>query len=380
MISVLIPDMPKANDLLPYLHQIDLNRQYTNFGPLNQELESRLEAYIASQSTIDEKLYITTVANATLGLESVFSLLGLSVDAKVLVPALTFPATATAILRHKLTPLFSDVDPHSWLMTPEIARSAVAQGHRIDLVVPVAAFGVPQDVLGWDLFTEETGIPVVIDAAGAFSNQTVGKKTHVIFSLHATKSLGGGEGGFIATRDVELCNKIRIFSNFGLEKQGGEIAISGTNAKLSEYHAAVALASLDTWEVRQALRKKLLHYWLERLLPLRESAQIITQYTMEQYAHSLLPLRFKNTHCMTALADYLLDKKIQTRRWYYPLLPNHPCFSSYPLASDISIAQQLSQELLGLPFHIHLQLTEIDYITDVLIKWLSGNNHKDGSS
>jgi dTDP-4-amino-4,6-dideoxygalactose transaminase len=374
-IKLLVPDMPSADELLPYLRQIDANRHYTNYGPLNTMLEAQLAARLICHSDTTESLHITTVANATLGLEVVFQALCLPKAAKVLMPSLTFPATATAVVRQGLTPVFSDIDASSWLLTPEIARAALAVHPDIKLIVPVAAFGVPVAVAEWDQFVEDTGIPVVVDAAGAFGNQRIGKHIHIVFSLHATKALGGGEGGFIATYSHDLISRIRILSNFGINpEQDAKIFMAGTNAKMSEYHAAVTLASLDRWESRQILRMNLLSEWLTKLTPLMEEGAIEIQLEMEKHSHSLLPLRFTGIHDLSSLIDNLSANHIQTRRWYYPLLPSHPAFSTYATLGDISFAQQLSSELLGLPFHLDLTSDDIDYIIRALTKYLRVSN------
>lgn len=363
-ISLLVPDMPKANDILPYLHQIDANKHYTNFGPLNNELEWRLKnSLIQPEKSGSNELHITTVSNATVGLELIFAALDLPSKGKALVPALTFPATATALLRQGLTPVFSDVDSETWLMTPMLAKEALRIHPDICLIVVVAAFGLPVDSTQWDDFTVETGIPVVVDAAGAFGNQCIGNNIHLVFSLHSTKSLGGGEGGFIATKNSTLIKKIRTLSNFGIDlSHEGYISIPGTNAKLSEYHAAVTLAALDRWQERRTLRIDLLQYYIQALNNLFEKNQIQIQKDTHHYAHSLLPIYFKYFTDVSIIADYLTRKNIQTRRWYYPLLPNHPAFFNYKKIGELNSASKIINSLLGLPFHLSLQKKEIDYI------------------
>jgi dTDP-4-amino-4,6-dideoxygalactose transaminase len=366
-IKLLVPDMPNADELLPYLRQIDANRHYTNYGPLNTLLEAQLAARMLRPSGYECPLHITTVANATVGLEVTFQALGLPKGAKVLMPSLTFPATASAAIKQCLNPVFSDIDAESWLLTPAMARDALETYPDIKLIVPVAAFGVPVSAQDWDQFVVDTGIPVVVDAAGAFGNQQVGKKIHVVFSLHATKALGGGEGGFIATYNQELIARIRILSNFGINPdEDGKIFIAGTNAKMSEYHAAVTLAALDRWSQRQQLRKDLLDTWLFKLAPLILQDHVRIQAGMNDYSLTLLPLHFHRIGYASKLAALLAQKNIQTRRWYCPLVPHHPAFASYAVVGDLSFASKLSNELLGVPFHLELSEDDIDYVTNAI--------------
>ncbi len=77
--------------------------------------------------------------------------MGAGADSRVMMPALTFPATATVVRRIGAREVLVDVDPDNWSLTPEIALAALQRTH-VDLVVPVAAFGCPQDVDAWDAF------------------------------------------------------------------------------------------------------------------------------------------------------------------------------------------------------------------------------------
>src|SRR3546814_2565438 len=113
-------------------------------------------------------------------------------------------------------------------------------------VLPVAPFGASVPVEDWDAFSEETRIPVVIDAAAGFDGARFGRSPAMI-SLHATKALAAGEGGLVASRDRGRLANIRSRSNFGFQAGTRSAVRFGTNAKLSEYAAAVCLASLDGW-------------------------------------------------------------------------------------------------------------------------------------
>src|SRR5689334_13977749 len=100
-IPLLVPDMPSADELLPYLRRIDASRWYTNFGPLVDELERELRESLGEAS----QAALTTVANCTLGLELALAASGLAPGARVLLPALTFVATGMAVRRAGYTPV-----------------------------------------------------------------------------------------------------------------------------------------------------------------------------------------------------------------------------------------------------------------------------------
>jgi dTDP-4-amino-4,6-dideoxygalactose transaminase len=167
-----------------------------------------------------------------------------------------------AIIRAGLTPIFTDICIHQWVLTPEIVLKA-CEKLVIHAVLPVAAFGRPLEVERWDEFTKQTGIPVIIDAASAFGNQRVGATTSVVFSFHATKPLAIGEGGAVASADPRFIEDIRRRSNFGFDS--GSVIKAGTNAKLSEFHAVVGLAALRRWPENVRRRRELAAYYQQTL-------------------------------------------------------------------------------------------------------------------
>jgi dTDP-4-amino-4,6-dideoxygalactose transaminase len=341
--------------LVPYLERIDQARWYTNFGPLAQELEDRLSREFRIPGKPDA--LAITVGSCTAGIELALRALELPAGAPVLVPALTFVATATAVLSAGLTPIVCDVDPGSWLLTPDIAID-VLRHTPLRAVVPVATFGCPQDTRVWSEFHSKTGLPVIIDAASSFGNQTDCGPTCSVFSLHATKALAAGEGGFVVTRDARLAKAVRQLSNFGINLTDpavapiGAVTMIGTNAKLSEYHAAVGLASLDdgadTAHRRRGLYKE--YTAAVRNIP---GLQTTWQRAPEDCVRSVCCLKFESSELRDRAEGALDNAGVATRRWYLPLINRHPAFLRIrhrptPTADD------LANGLLGIPFHLDL--------------------------
>lgn len=359
-IPLLIPSMPTAEELLPWLRKIDENRWYANFGPLNAEFERELASRIPGPTGFD----LTTVANGTAGLEMALMGLGLAKGARVLIPAITFVATGTAVLRAGCVPVIADVDSDTWLLTPEIARQALAQG-PLDAVMPVSTFGRAQDTDAWDAFTEESGVPVVIDAAGAMGNQGVGWSGLVVFSLHATKSLGCGEGGAVVGRDSELITRIRRATNFGIDLESpiGE-SHGGTNAKLSEYHAAVGLASLPAWERNKAVRATLRALYLRSMSD--HGLDLAYQACPQDQLYTIFIVRLKQCGDVAKVVAGLAAQGVGSRRWYCPPLSHHKAFAACPIVGDIPVSEALGRELVGLPFFPGLGAAEVDAVAKAL--------------
>ncbi|MET0331934.1 MAG: DegT/DnrJ/EryC1/StrS family aminotransferase [Dyella sp.] len=351
--------LPDADVLLPYLRRIDGNRWYTNFGPLVGELEQRLAQTFASKATPT----VVTAANGTAALELALGALQLPAGATVLLPALTFVATATAVIRAGYRPLIADVDPDHWLLTPEHAHAWLAN-HRIDAVMPVATFGLAQSVTAWDAFYQQTGVPVLIDAAGAFGNQAAAQHCHVAFSMHATKTLAAGEGGFVVTPDSSLAARVRQLSNFGIDLEcASQVFTPGCNGKLSEYHAAVAHAALDQWPHVSAQRRQAQARYLHLLQ--QYCPTVRRQPRDDDGVYPIMVVALPAPHRARDLQAQLASAGIQTRQWYCPTLDQHPAFREF--APDaLPVSHDLSQRLLGLPFFLDISAAQMQHVCRTL--------------
>jgi dTDP-4-amino-4,6-dideoxygalactose transaminase len=316
-VKVLVPDVPTADEIMPYLRKIDENKWYSNTGPLVKELESRMGG--------------VTVSSATLGLE-----LAAKVTFKKLrvrIPAFTFVATATALLRAGFQPVLCDVGDYWSLKDID------------DQSLPVCPFGAGVTAGG------------LVDAASAWGNQHHGNR---VFSLHATKALPAGEGGLVCGNS-ELLERVRRLANFGLEPDRyahGIVTEAGTNAKLSEYHAAVALAALDRWPKTAAIRRRLHALYVERLPEIERQPRAEGVYTT-------FPILVKDA---AEIARLMAEKGIETRRWYTPTLERHPAFANLPREGGLKNCQRLNDELLCLPFHAGITESDVDQVCEVL-RW-----------
>ena len=358
-IPLLVPDLPAAEDLLPYLRRIDESRWYTNFGKLVGELEGEL-----SRITKNKRLpACATVANCSLGLELALTAMGLPRGGRVLIPALTFVATAASVVRSGLTPVVADVHEGTWLLPPDSARSALG-ALEIACVIPVATFGCPQQADAWDAFSADTSVPVLIDAAGAIGNQSVGDRTSCVFSLHATKTLGAGEGGFIASHDRELVERVRRLTNFGIDPLTGIVGAVGTNAKMSEYHAAVALAALNAWPEQADIRRRLARHYCNTLSDC--SPEVCMQVRPAEGVYSIFPVMLPRHADPASVAQGLARKRIGSRRWYFPLVHEHPAFRESIRADALAISTRLSGRIIGLPFHPFLTESQIELVCRAL--------------
>ena len=360
-VAVARPRLPTAEAILPHLQRIDTARWYSNFGPLLSEMEERLAARFG------EGARIVTTVNATQALTLTLQAMDLPKGALCAVPAWTFVATAHAVIQAGLVPWFVDVDPETWMLDAEAVTAAIKRAPGpVSAVVPVAAFGAMPDLKAWKDFQESTGVRVVIDAAAAFDAANDAELPLVV-SLHATKVLGMGEGGFLATRDQALADRVRQLTTFGFDGSR-ESLCAATNAKLSEYSAAVGLAALDAWPADR-LRWFMTAQTLRRALINTPGVRFQTGWGE----------RWTTSVCVVGLPDGTAERveaalradDIATRQWWGRGCHVSPAFVTAP-CDALPNTQRLANATLGLPFAIDLSASDIARIADSLTRALAG--------
>jgi len=272
------------------------------------------------------------------------------------------------------------------MLTPSIARLACAQT-KVDAVLPVATFGMPHDLCEWQHFEAETGLPVIIDAAAAYGSQWLqGAQGTLVFSLHATKSLPAVEGGLVVSTRPGIAAKVRQLSNFGInltasvELPIGALAGCGTNAKMSEYHAAVCLASLEAW-TRHAEERTRLHTQLKGVLDRLSGNQLRWQTQGTGgilQAPTLLCAMLPDELARERLEQTCERNRIRTRRWYQPLLHHMKAMRGHCDFLKTPNAEYLARHLLGLPFFREMTASHRDRIESAVMKVFTERSHEVG--
>lgn len=231
-------------------------------GEEGERFEQELAAYLGVEDVV-------VVTSGTSALHLALVALGIGPGDAVIVPDFTFPATANVVELVGARPVFVDVDPRTYNMTPEGLRAAIEawQGpERLRAVMPVHEFGCPADMTGIMAIASAHGLKVVEDAACALGATHEGRMAGTIgdagcFSFHPRKALTTGEGGAIATHDRDIAHRLRQLRNHGMERSpnGIEFVLPGYNYRLTNFQAAlgrVQLTKFAGWlEARRTLKR-----------------------------------------------------------------------------------------------------------------------------
>jgi dTDP-4-amino-4,6-dideoxygalactose transaminase len=348
-IPIVKPKLPKALDVLPLLQSIDESHIYTNRGPLVEQLEELYANHFKVKSS-----QVVALANATLGIT------GCCAASPVTtwhIPSFTFAATGLAVLNSGDSVVFQDVDLKDWQLSTEFIEPNRSHTHG---VIPVLPFGAPLDLEKWSNFKH-----VIIDAAasmgsGVFDLSVLPKSWFVVFSLHATKVLGAGEGAVVICGSEENALKLKSWANFGFNANRNSITI-GTNAKMSEFAAAYGISSYMGKE-----KEKI--EWLAVQQYIEKEGGSLFRSVVHDYPgfRPYWILQFSNVEQKREIEKILTNMDIQTRSWWASPLHEMPAFSGQQIASEMGNSIFLSSTVLGLPCFRDLHLSDVKLISNVL--------------
>ena len=231
---------PNLGDRAYFMERVERildSRWFTNNGECVQELERELAAWLGVK-------HVVAVCNATIGLEIAIRALGL--EGEVIVPALTFVATAHALQWQQIRPVFCDIDPETHVLDPVEVEKLITP--RTTGILGVHLWGRQCNIDALTDMAQRRGLALMFDAAHAFGCSHRGRMIGgfgraEVFSFHATKFFNSFEGGAIAADDEALAKKIRLMTNFGFAGYDNVVHV-GTNGKMSEVAAAMGLTSL----------------------------------------------------------------------------------------------------------------------------------------
>lgn len=335
----------KAEFLTPRIESLAASGIFANRGPQVRELESRLAAWL----NLNEANLVVT-SNATVALTAAIAL---SPASSWHVPAWSFPATALAPLHIGKPITFVDIDSDTWLVVDH--RDDQATG-----LLNTIPFGGSFNQSAWSHPGE-----IVIDAAASLATRPsclggLPESAAVVFSLHATKTMGGAEGGVVVFGSEDRANLARAWINFGFSGARESIVL-GTNGKMSEYDAAVANARLDGWEEESGEWRRIreLSIDVNRKLKLPQ-----TPYSMDAIGPYWIALFNSPGERQRAISS-LKAHGIATRLWWSEGLHKMPAFAQEDVAPILNV-EYLSARYLGLPFFAGIDQQTLQLVSDIL--------------
>lgn len=306
------PTVPEADQVVDDVRKILGSGMLTNASYV-RELERRSAEYLGVRHCI-------AVSSCTSGLMLVLRAAELTGD--IVIPSFTFVATAHAAAWNGLRPVFADIDPQT--LTLSAAQTLLSIGVRTSAILATHTYGTPCDIEGLVKVARRDGIRLFFDAAHAFGSKYQGTPIGgfgdaEVFSLSPTKVLVAGEGGIIATNDDILAQRCRIGRDYA-NPGDYNARFVGLNARMSEFHAAIALASLDGLEDRIARRNEIASLYRGSLSDVPGvSFPLVPAGDRSTYKDLTIVIDEAEFGCdAQQLGRVLADDGIDTRRYYAP--------------------------------------------------------------
>ncbi len=338
-------------------------------GPEVRELEAGLSAFCGAKHSL-------TCANGTDALHLALLALGAKAGDAIFCPSFTFAATAEIVPHVGATPVFVDVDPHTFNMCVESLKRAIIHARELGLrpagVITVDLFGLAADYDAIEAVARETGMWIIADSAQGFGANYHGRVTGSIGDIATTsffpaKPLGCyGDGGAVFTSDDELAALIGSLRVHGKGTDKYDNVRIGVNSRLDTLQAAILLEKLaiyaDEIEARQIVAAR----YSEALKDVFGVPEVPAglRSVWAQYT-----LRAKSGEDRAAAMARLKDKGVPSVVYYPMPLHQQTAYSKYPTdPQGLPVSVHHAQTVFSLPMHPYLDAATQDVVIGALLE------------
>jgi dTDP-4-amino-4,6-dideoxygalactose transaminase len=329
-------------------------------GPDCEQLEQSIAKYTRTKHAI-------ACASGSDALLLALMALGIGPGDEVILPSYTFFATASAVWRLGAMPVFVDIDPATYNMSPQATAARITRATKA--ILPVHLFGQCADMDALRAIASQHRLPIIEDACQSIGAEHNGVPAGALgdmgcFSFYPTKNLGGfGDGGLLTTNRDDLAARLRLLRAHGMEPRYYHQVV-GINSRLDSIQAAVLnvkLAHLDGWADRRRANASM----YEALFRESGLARVVTLPTTDArctHVWNQYTIRVPDGR-RDALRQYLTQMKIGTEI-YYPLpLHRQACFQSLAYAEgSLPESERAARETLALPIFPELAAAEIETV------------------
>ena len=352
-----------------------LQSDWLTTGPTVARFEEAVAGFVDAS-------YAVAVCNGTAALHAAMFAIGIGPGDEVIVPPLTFVATANAVLYQGGKPVFTDIDIDDLLLDPTQLEDRITP--RTKAVVAVDYAGQPCDYDALKDICRRRNLRLIVDAChsfgGTYKNSPVGHHADLtVFSFHPVKPMTTGEGGLIVTDDPSFAERLRCFRNHGIttdhfqrSRQNSwqyQMVELGYNYRLTDIQSALGLSQLKKIERWIRRRRELAELYQRNL---RECSWIkpLKQHADRQSGWHLFVVRVLNGQ-RDALFGHLRSEGIGVNV-HYGLVYNHPYYQQIMSEKpSCPVADQVESEIITLPLYPGMSDRDVDCVSLVLTESFS---------
>jgi len=363
-----------------------LRSGWVTTGPATRQFEAAFRDYLGGA------VEAVAVNSATAGLHLALEAAGIAPGDEVIVPTLTFTATAEVVRYLGAQPVPVDVDPHTLNLDPRAAEAALTT--RTRAIMPVHYAGMACDMDALALLAGRHGLRMIEDAAHAFPARHLGRlvgtldSDATVFSFYANKTMTTGEGGMVVTRDAALAERIRCMRLHGISRDAFdryvsrtpswyyEVVAAGFKYNLTDIASAMGIEQLRKIDRFQLRRTELARRYDEALrelpliLPPRPVPGSASEHAWHLYVVRLAP--GATAVRRDALIARLAERGIGTSVHFIPLHRQPYWRANCNLhAADFPVAEAAYQSMLTLPLYTRMSNADQDRVIGALREMLS---------
>lgn len=357
-----------------YAHETILSGWVTQ-GPKVQEFEEKFAQYVGSK-------YAVAVSNCTTALQLSLLVGGIKPGDEVIVPSLSYIATANCVVHVGATPVFAEVNSDFNLDLEDVRKKVTPKTKAIILVHQI---GMPAEIDEFTAFCKEQKILLVEDAACAVGAEYKGKKigSHsdfVCFSFHPRKVITTGDGGMITSPNQKYTERLKLLRQHGMSINDRvrhnakkvmmeEHVEIGYNFRMTDIQAAVGIKQLDRLDWIVSERRKVAQYYLDNLKGI-DCIELPDEGTFKisNYQSFAITLKENCNISRNDLMQKMLDIGISTRRG---IMTSHreKAYEHFPKIS-LPESEKYSDNSILIPLYVPMTSDEMNYVVDNLIKFL----------
>lgn len=356
-----------------------LKKGWLTMGKKTIQFENNFAQYVGSS-------YAISVNSCTAALHLALAAIGLKEGDEVIVPDMTFTATAEVVTYFKAKPVIVDVREDDLLMDPKEIEKKITK--KTKAIIPVHYGGQPCDMDEILEIAKKRNIFVIEDSAHCLPAYYKGRKIGTIsditcFSFYATKTITTGEGGMCTTENKEWAERIKILRLHGISKDAWkrytkegsweyDVIEAGFKYNMTDIQAAIGIEQLKRADLFYEKRKKIALKYIEAFKGF-EGINTIKLHNDRTNSWHLFPI-FLNLNYLKISRDEFIeklkDKGIGTSVHFIPL-HRHSFYKSLGYkASDFPKSESAFKKIISLPIYPKLSYKELDYILSVIYKLL----------
>lgn len=346
-------------------------------GPKVQEFEECFAEYVGAQ-------YAVAMTSCTTALHAALAVSGVGPGDEVIIPSLSFIATANTVVNCGATPVFVDIDPATCNIDPGQIEAAITK--RTKVLMPVHQMGWPVELDVIQKIATKYHLLLIEDAVcaigSAYKEKRIGGHGNLAcFSFHPRKVITTGEGGMITTDDAETAQKLRMFRHHGMSisdldrHQAQKVMIEhyptiGYNYRMTDMQAAMGIIQMQKLPQILEKRRAIAQQFNEAFshIPCLR-VPLVPDYVAHNYQSYWVEVLEDSPRSRDALMQSLLEQGIATRRGIMAI-HQEPCYLKY--CRTLPQTERITATTLILPLYPSMTTDEVQYVTKTLKRALLG--------